>query len=299
MVLLLKSRWLVCLDENRVKHHLQHTGYYRLSGYFKSFQTPDDKFFSSTTFDQVRDSYIFDRKLRLHTLDAIEKIEVSLKANMNDILSIKKWCFWYLDKTSFDLTPRKQSINWVPVRQPINTYDDLIKKINQVNAPTSGRDIVKYYRSKYTTNDLPSWILFQELTLWEISNIYNILPNAVRQEIADVYGMYERDLKSRIWTLMNIRNICAHHGRLWNRRYVFKVRAIDKTLWNKFQKYKNWSWSLEVTPNYYNLSLMLMYMLRRINNKFDRLGSLRKLLKTHKSKYNRRMWLSAKWYRNI
>lgn len=295
MIGLLRERGLSLWNENRVKQRLQHTGYYRLSAYFKSFQYKNDTFFSWTTFDEVWDSYIFDRKLRLHTLNAIEKIEVSLKANMNDILSLKKWCFWYLDKTNFDLTPRKSSKHIV--KQPADIHKELMDKIEGIKK--SGREIVKYYQSKYDTEDLPSRILFQELTIGEISNIYNIFPTATRQEIANVYGVYERDFKARIQTLNNIRNICAHHGRLWNRRYVFKVRANDTTLKSKFQKQKNIRGYAEVLPNYYNLALILIYLLRRINKKFDWLSDLRKLLKSHKNKYNKRMWLNRKWYKNI
>ncbi len=285
MIWLLKKRWLSCWDEDKLKHYLQHTGYYRLSAYFKSYQTKDDKFFPWTIFDEIWDLYIFDRKLRLHTLDAIEKIEVSLKANINDILSLKKWCFRYLDKTNFDILP------WSFDEK---MYSDLCNRIDDIKK--SNRDIVKYYQSKYDTQDLPSRILFQELTIWEISNIYNIFSQAIRQEIADVYWVYERDLKNWIQTLMNIRNICAHHWRLWNRRYVFKARVNDTVLKSKFQKWENNMWYLEVVPNYYNLILIIMHLLKKINRNFDWLTDLINLLDAHGNKYNERMWLNWKWY---
>lgn len=288
MLELLKSGWLSCNDENKVKHYLQHTWYYRLLAYFKSFQTRDDNFIPWITFDNVRDLYVFDRKLRLLTLDAIEKIEVSLKANMNDILSLKKWCFWYLDPSNFELG------TW-SFNEKI--YNELCKKIDDIKI--SNRDIVKYYQAKYETQDLPSWILFQELSIWEISNIYNIFPQWVRQEIADVYGVYERDFKNWIQSLMTIRNICAHHGRLRNRRYIFKARANDTVLKSKFQKQKNIAWYPEVVPNYYNLMLIIMHLLKVINKNFDWIMDVDKLLKEHNNKYAKGMWLYPNWDKNM
>lgn len=300
MITLLENRGLI-LDKNRniIQDHIQHTWYYRLSSYFKSYQKSDDTFYPKITFSIVRDTYIFDRKLRLHTLDAIEKIEVSLKANINDIMSIKSWCLWYLDKTNFDLIPRRTSnkTNKRIPPEPVDIYSDLVKIINKISS--SWREMVKFYQQKYDPKELPSRILFQELTIGEISNLYNILPQTTRQEIADIYWVYETDLRAWIRTLVNIRNICAHHWRLWNRRYVFKVRANDTKFKTKFQKFTNRRWYTEVIPNYFNLTLIIVYLLRRINKNFDRLGDLRKILKSYKNKYNKRMGLYSKRYKNI
>lgn len=294
MVQLLKKRWLEIWDEGKVEKHLKHTGYYRLSAYFKSYQKKDDTFIQGTSFHDVWDTYIFDRKLRLHTLDAIEKIEVSLKANINDIFSIKKWCLWYLDPANFDLTPR---VSYNPnAKQPFDIHKELMTKISNISG--SPRENVKYYQQKYTPNELPSWILFDELTIGEISNMYNLFPQATRQEIADVYGVYERDFKAWIQTIMNIRNICAHHGRLWNRRYPFKVRANDIIFKSKFQKFKNKGWYMEVIPNYYNIFLIITHLLWKINKNFHWTDGLKNILKQHKHRYNKRMWLPARWYKN-
>lgn len=295
MIDLLKQRWLKISDEKKAKHILQHTWYYRLSWYFKSYQNGDDIYNEWINFNDIWDTYIFDRKLRLHTLDAIEKIEVSLKSNINDILSLKKWCWRYLEESNFDLTP-KMSPKYI-WKQPQDIYDNLISKIKDIRFWS--RENIKHYVWKYTPSDIPSRILFEELTIGEISNIYNILPKTIRQEIADVYWLYDKDLKRRITTLVNIRNICAHHGRLWNRKYPFKIRAKDTKIWSKLQKYRNDKWWSEAIPNYYNLTIMFNYLLSRINKNFNWVPVLRKILKSHKNKYNKRMWFNARWYKHL
>ena len=98
-ITLLKERGLRIDNEERTYKYLTHIGYFRMTGYFKFFQDHiTDTFQAGTTFDQVLNVYIFDRKLRLLTLDAIEKIEVSLKATISDYMSMKYGAFWYMDR---------------------------------------------------------------------------------------------------------------------------------------------------------------------------------------------------------
>lgn len=284
MIELLESRWLDCgIDKPKIINHLQNTWYYRLSAYFKTYQNQDDSFYPWITFNNVRQSYVFDRKLRLLTLDAIEKIEVSLKSNMNDIMSQKWWAFRYLDNNFFDIKvwSKNESI-----------HTELMNRIKKLQS--SSRENIKYYHERYKTNNLPSRILFQELSLWEVSNMYNLLKQKFRQEISDIYWVYERDFKTWIQSILNIRNICAHHWRLRNRRYVFKVRSKDTKFKTKFQKTKNQTWFSEIIPNYYNIALIIAYLLRKINKNFSRKKDLKALLKKYKNQYNKSMWFYSK-----
>jgi abortive infection bacteriophage resistance protein len=75
LVELLKSRGLFIAEEDRAERYLMSIGYYRLSAYFSPFQEPKDQFINGASFDDILDLYIFDRKLRLHVLDALERIE--------------------------------------------------------------------------------------------------------------------------------------------------------------------------------------------------------------------------------
>jgi abortive infection bacteriophage resistance protein len=44
--------------------------------------------------------------------------------------------------------------------------------------------------------------------------------SADRQAIADAYGFDEKVLRSFLHHLTVVRNVCAHHARLWNRRFA-------------------------------------------------------------------------------
>jgi abortive infection bacteriophage resistance protein len=79
---LLISRGLEIPDRDKACHYLRYIGYYRLSGYYLTFQqkTPEANhhtFKKGVTFGDILDIYIMDRELRLLVMDAIERIEVA------------------------------------------------------------------------------------------------------------------------------------------------------------------------------------------------------------------------------
>jgi abortive infection bacteriophage resistance protein len=98
-----EKRGLVIPDLERTNRYLTHIGYYRLSAYMLPFQIngTDHQFIPHTKFDDVLKLYIFDRKLRLHLLEAIERIEISLRSQMNDIFVLNYGAHGYLERKNF------------------------------------------------------------------------------------------------------------------------------------------------------------------------------------------------------
>ncbi|MBF0586079.1 Abi family protein [Prosthecochloris sp. N3] len=82
-VALLETRGMVIEDRKQAEFYLQHLNYYRLCAYWLPFEANHSThtFRPGTTFDAVLNLYIFDRQLRLHVLDAIERVEVSVRSN--------------------------------------------------------------------------------------------------------------------------------------------------------------------------------------------------------------------------
>jgi abortive infection bacteriophage resistance protein len=85
---LLESRGLTFLDRDRAKRYLLTIGYYRLSAYFLPFQVAPNQFKERTTFTDVLNLYIFDRKVRLHVMDALERIEVAIRSVLSPCVRI-------------------------------------------------------------------------------------------------------------------------------------------------------------------------------------------------------------------
>nr|WP_274594938.1 Abi family protein [Pseudomonas nabeulensis] len=100
------ARGMSVTDQPKALEHLERIGYYRLSGYWFAFRErtelccplpqyktktkptriPLDTFKPGTTFQNAIDLYVFDKKLRLLTLDALERIEIALRVDISHVL---------------------------------------------------------------------------------------------------------------------------------------------------------------------------------------------------------------------
>lgn len=70
-------------DKAKMARRLSVVNYYRLSAYWHHRKCKDDSFIPGTEFDAAWDRYIFDRRLRLLMLDAIERIEVTIRTQLS------------------------------------------------------------------------------------------------------------------------------------------------------------------------------------------------------------------------
>ena len=77
---------------------------------------------------------------------------------------------------------------------------------------------IQHYYLTYSTPEMPpSWMVFESITLGTISLAYsNLLPPEFNYVRAG-FGLPHPVLSSWLHAVNYVRNICAHHGRLWNR----------------------------------------------------------------------------------
>lgn len=203
---LLKSRGLTVEDDDRALSYLGNINYYRLSAYWYTFlEHPKQRhiFKNGTTFKQIIDTYVFDRKLRLIIFDEIERIEVSIKTRIIQEYSTCYGNNWYEDPSYF--------------RNP-----DLCTKFLEVldkEVHSSKEDFMRHFRLKYGTQHRPPcWIAFQLISFSQASILYkNLATCDSKKAVAKYYGVDEQILASWLETLSFVRNACAHHARLWNR----------------------------------------------------------------------------------
>jgi len=217
---LLLSRNLLIPDHQRALHYLRFIGYYRLSGYALFFQDQNSrKFKNNTSFDNVLDLYIFDRELRLLVMDAIERIEVAVRTCISNYLSLQYGSHWFLDKELF-----------------ISSYkhEYLVKKVELEtghNRDHKNREMfIDHYFNNYNDPKLPpSWMVAEVMPLGTWSKIYKNLRNRDDQKkIAQVFSLHYSVMASWLHSLTYLRNLCAHHSRLWNRRFSIKPKIMKK-----------------------------------------------------------------------
>jgi abortive infection bacteriophage resistance protein len=225
-VKLLKSRGLQITNETHAETSLQNIGYYRLSGYSYPFlQTPHrERFKLGTTLDQILRVYEFDRHLRLTIADAVERIEVGIRARIINATSINWDPHWYLDASKFH--PRynhrtfiKKAENGVGIKYDRTTHNRILPKEHS-------ETFIEHYYTNYGTPYLPPiWMTMELLTLGTLSTLYKGIGDAaLKAQIADEFNVSAKVLASWLHSLAHIRNICAHHGRLWNR--VFSITPL-------------------------------------------------------------------------
>ncbi len=209
---LLIERGLQISNEDRLIKYLNHIGYYRLSGYMYPFQVSDGshKFKDATSFDKVLNHYIFDKKLRLLLLDYIERIEVSFRANICNSFSLQFGSHWFLDSNLFNNS---------------SYHTDLISKVRNYCSDAS-EIFIKSYNQKYDFPDCPpAWMVMETLTFGNLASMYeNLKDNDQKKSVAESYNTVVPLFESWLKSINFIRNSCAHHSRLWNRRIPLKPK---------------------------------------------------------------------------
>ena len=208
LVAIWQARGLIVDDPERAVRLLAHINYYRLAGYLLPFETDHatHQVRAGTRLEAVLDLYTFDRELRLMMLDALERIEVSLRTQWAFHIAHKLGPHGYLDPLNARSTGEF-------AKHLARLADDVAR---------SKEVFCQHYRGKYSDPDLPpTWMACEVMSLGQLSQWYALLrPMSVRKEIARTYDLDQQVLESALHHLTYVRNLCAHHSRLWNREFV-------------------------------------------------------------------------------
>lgn len=236
---LLISRGLKVENKVEALRCFKNISYYRLSAYFLPFKQ-SEQFRNETSFKDIIDLYTFDRKLRLLILDAIEPIEVALRTQIIYHLSHKYGAFCYLEQANF--SQRFKHIQWL---QNLNESIEDSKEI-----------FINHYKAKYTSSThLPLWMAIETVSFGNLSYFFRGLKGEDKQVIANIYNITDIVLTSWLHALVCLRNLCAHHARLWNRVLTVKPTLPQKSsIWHGIKN-----------SSIYSLLVVMKHLLNEIN----------------------------------
>lgn len=260
-IALLQQRGMRITDVTEAKFYLQHLNYYRLSAYWLTFETDHatHQFKSEICFTDVLNLYVFDRELRLLVLDAIERIEVSVRSQWAYQLGHLHGPHAHLDKNLFD---------------PKHWQGNLNKLTEEVNR--SNETFIKHLLTAYSEQLPPVWAVCEVMSLTSLSRWYTSLrPYQTRRAVAVPYGINEDVMGSWLQHLSVVRNICAHHSRLWNREFTITFKP---------PKHKPKQMVGQFLPNsrkLYNTLVMLIYCMDVISPHHSWRARLKALIATH------------------
>jgi len=231
----LKGRGLFCSDEAKALDYLERLGYYRLSGYWYPFREIKleqdvstgkikyqrlDNFVDHATFQDAVHLYVFDKKLRLLAMDALERIEVAIRCNIAYLLG-ERDAFAYRSPQLFD-TPFVQA----NAGHTKSRHDEWLAKF-EVSLDRSKEEFVKHYRGKYGL-PLPIWVAIETWDFGLLSTLYSGMKYKDKELIAARFSISKpKVFESWLRSLNYLRNICAHHSRLWNRNVVDQPKLPD------------------------------------------------------------------------
>lgn len=204
-------------------------GYERLRIYFRSrrqLSSPGKPFIPGTKFRDIIAIYEFDERLRLFCFHHTGRFEVTLRNQLSEIMSNRYGSHPYFDNAGFH-TPKTRAA-------ALGRLSDIFYKKNDQRA--------RHYFDEYNPPMLPPiWVLKEFMTFGNLSHAMEQVSNSVKNDLATAFGLptYEI-LENWVKALIDLRNICAHHDRLFNRSFQkqpkkYVGRNIPSTSPNKLK----------------------------------------------------------------
>lgn len=215
---LLLSRGMLVRDSRRAMRKLSQVGYYRLSGFWYTSRIirPDDsgltyrsdEFLEGTSFEQAYDLYLFDKRLRLLMIDALERIEIHIRSIIaHELGRIHPLAY--------------QNPKFINQRflndGDISTFDKWLSKQTQKIRESRDDCIIWHLQQQ---KQIPFWVVVETWDFGQMSKYYAMLNGGIQAKIIKRLGLNNNQILVKWLKCLNLlRNRCAHHSRIWNRRH--------------------------------------------------------------------------------
>ena len=247
------------------------------------YQIPGDtthQFVKGTKFNDILYIYLFDRELRLLIMDAIERIEIALRTKIIYVFSIKHGAHWFEDVAHF-----KNEIY----------HKKFLKNLDK-DVGRSYETFIRHYKTKYKEPKRPpSWMSLEILTFTTLSLFYENLRTTNEKKKISEHFMLRTNyniLQSWLNNIGYVRNICAHHGRLWNRALVISPILLSNPA-------GKWIKSNSINSNkIYATLCCINYLLETINPRIHLGDRILKLLYKYKRINIKQMGFPSNWARD-
>lgn len=215
---------------------LSSVGYYRLSAYVYPYrellseearccESPthyrSDAIMPGTTFEQVRALYEIDERLRAACLDALGVIEVGLRTRTTHVLG-RRDPFGHVSVDALDRRACDKA-----TRSGRSAFEDWSSRCARLVDDARNEDFIKHVRTKYG-EPLPVWVAVETFDFGALARLLSLMRGHDINEIASDLGVRNGQLLVGVVRNLNlVRNISAHHGRLWNRHLTYAFKSYD------------------------------------------------------------------------
>ena len=221
-----KEHQLLIVDDARAEIILRRVNYYRLSAYGIGLYKPENKehFIDGISIEHLYSLYQFDCCLRNLILPVIEALEIELRAAISQHLAITYGPEAHKDPFIFQMKYTKAGKNIHALT--MEKFDDAV--IKGANMPC-----VKHHNQKYGGH-FPIWAAVELFTFGMLSSLYSIMQPSDQDVIATLYRTKRGYLQGWLLALIEVRNICAHYGRIYN-----MPMAQQPYLYREYQPYSS------------------------------------------------------------
>ena len=275
-ITLLKQRGMVLGNETKALHLLQNISYYRLSGYWYPLLADKQRhiFKPGSTFEAAYNIYKFDSELRKLIIAELEKIEVAVRTQTAYILSTQYHAHWFEDSSLFS--------------NPVRHTKVLAKIEEEYNR--SDEEFITAFKAKYSDHFPPSWMTMEIASFGTLSILYgNLQPGRAKRSIAAYFGLPDTVFASWLHCIVYVRNICAHHSRLWNK--ILSIRPLmPRSPRNTFI-----ALPASGTQQTYFVLSMIIYLLNTVNPNHSFISRFKELLNRYPSLDVRAMGFPINW----
>ncbi|HQX53939.1 MAG TPA: Abi family protein [Planctomycetaceae bacterium] len=197
---------------------MSHVNYYRFSGYCLAFEQPRHSFPQGVTFEDITRAYAFDVTLRDLLTEALEVIEIDVRAWLAYHFGRTHGAFGHTDAANF-----------------FGNFDhaDLMVRLRE-EASRSSDLFIKHFRQSYAEYpDLPVWMLTEVMSFGTLTRMYRGMDRRDQHAISSRYGLQAFTFRTILLHLVYVRNMCAHHSRLWDRVWSVKPTLPQGKIWQQ------------------------------------------------------------------
>lgn len=214
---ILTSRGLVIDCESFAQQQFSSISYFRLASYWKPFEIDSDthNLAKGISLNDVLSLYTFDRELRGIIFAAIQDIEIALRTRIIHHFSMKHGAFWFMDASLFS---------------DVEIFDKCFLSL-QNEVARSKEDFLLEHFKKYDSPSMPPvWKTMEVASFGTLSKLFcNMADVSVKKSVAKSFGLPQyKYLESWVRSITVLRNCCAHHARVWNRRFPWKPQLPQK-----------------------------------------------------------------------
>lgn len=256
----LQKRGMLIKDVDTAKHELRNIGYYRLSSYWYRFETPPveghrtHNFRPGVTFDDVFKLYVFDQRLRVLLLEAIERLEISMRAVWAEALSEVYGPHALLESKCFS---------------DKDVYFQGVAKLIQstARARNSSAEIQHYLKTYCSPLCPPIWLAISVMTFGEVLRwLKNTDIAQIKGKVARAFGFPNANVMIGTFrSILTVRNMCAHQERLWDSVLITRMPLITKHFQAPMVTLKQKD-QIVADARMYNYLLVLGHLMINLNN---------------------------------